>query len=181
MLPSTLNAVEQHQELRAWCLALCLKLKEVALSVAGPMFCTAFRSRCLSLSGRVQSCRHLAASAKDLPKTFVQLEIEDEAGSLQDTLRLFWKRDINMTRIESRPSNSRDYTYCFHIDFEGRPGQPDTDALLKDLHTHCVSVDIMDDQAVPWFPRKKSDLDSCTHALDGGTDLINDDHPGFRG
>ena len=147
------------------------------------MFCSALRSRCLPLSGHVQqSCRHLAAkgTGNELPKTFVQLEIQDEAGSLQDTLRLFWKRDINMTRIESRPSSSRDYTYCFHIDFEGRPGQPATDALLKDLHTHCVSVDIMDDQAVPWFPRKKSDLDSCTHALDGGTDLINDDHPGFH-
>eukprot|EP00937_MAST-01D_sp_MAST-1D-sp2_P005021 g5021.t1 len=126
--------------------------------------------------------RGLAASAKrtDTPKTFVQLEIKHEPGSLQDTLRLFWKHDVNMTRIDSRPSQNSDFTYDFHIDFEGRPGEPNTDALLHDLRSHCVTVDVMDGKAVPWFPKKVADLDLCTHALDGGTDLINDDHPGFH-
>jgi phenylalanine-4-hydroxylase len=129
------------------------------------------RARCLA--------QRSVPKKTDMPKTFVQLEIKDSPGSLQDTLRLFWKHDVNMTRIESRPSTHSDFTYMFNIDFEGRPGERKPDELLADLKQECITVHVMDDQAVPWFPKKVKDLDLCTESLDGGTDLINDDHPGF--
>ena len=61
-----------------------------------------------------------SSTKTDMPKTFVQLEIKDSPGALQDTLQFFWKHDVNMTRIESRPSTHSDYTYMFNIDFEGQ-------------------------------------------------------------
>ena len=38
-------------------------------------------------------------------RSSVIVTIDDRAGSLQDMLRLFAEYNVNMTRIESKPSN----------------------------------------------------------------------------
>ncbi|WP_423793091.1 prephenate dehydratase [Methanocaldococcus indicus] len=43
---------------------------------------------------------------------------EDKPGALYHILKEFAERDINLTRIESRPSKKRLGTYIFYIDYE---------------------------------------------------------------
>ena len=62
-----------------------------------------------------------------------------------------------MTHIESRPG--RGNTYSFYVDFEGNPSDLKIQGLLKDLKSSCLSVMTIGEKKVPWFPRRKGDLD----------------------
>lgn len=59
----------------------------------------------------------------------------DRAGSLYELLGEFAKRDINLTRIESRPSKRSLGDYLFYIDLEGST----SDAIIKDALYHIES------------------------------------------
>mmetsp|Transcript_29726 Transcript_29726/g.45584 ORF Transcript_29726/g.45584 Transcript_29726/m.45584 type:complete len:233 (-) Transcript_29726:592-1290(-) len=41
--------------------------------------------------------------SNETPRTSVLMELTDRVGVLHDVLRYFWKYDVNVTRIESRP------------------------------------------------------------------------------
>ena len=47
------------------------------------------------------------------------INIVDKPGSLMSILQPFTKLNINMTRIETRPSRNNEYLHTFFIDFEG--------------------------------------------------------------
>ena len=47
------------------------------------------------------------------------INIADKPGSLMSILQPFTELNINMTRIETRPSRNNDYLHTFFIDFEG--------------------------------------------------------------
>ncbi|WP_445475745.1 prephenate dehydratase [Methanococcoides methylutens] len=59
----------------------------------------------------------------------------DRAGSLYEILGEFAKRNINLTRIESRPSKRSLGDYLFYIDLEGST----SDAIIKDALYHIDS------------------------------------------
>ena len=52
-------------------------------------------------------------------KTSVMINIQDEPGSLMKILKPFAELDVNMTRIETRPSRNNVFLHTFFIDFEG--------------------------------------------------------------
>lgn len=55
---------------------------------------------------------------------------KDKPGALFHILEAFFKYNINLTRIESRPSKKALGEYYFYIDFEGNPAEtPVSDAL----------------------------------------------------
>ena len=47
--------------------------------------------------------------------------VKDRPGVLKDALSAFDAEGINLTRIESRPSRKRAWTYVFFADFQGHP------------------------------------------------------------
>ena len=55
----------------------------------------------------------------DQNKTSVMINIADKPGSLMSILQPFTELNVNMTRIETRPSRNNDYLHTFFIDFEG--------------------------------------------------------------
>ena len=55
----------------------------------------------------------------DQNKTSVMINIADKPGSLMSILQPLTELNINMTRIETRPSRNNDYLHTFFIDFEG--------------------------------------------------------------
>ena len=55
----------------------------------------------------------------DQNKTSVMINIADKPGSLMSILQPFTELNINMTRIETRPSRNNDFLHTFFIDFEG--------------------------------------------------------------
>lgn len=66
-------------------------------------------------------------------KTFLVLTIPDGLGSLYRILGYFAHRDINLTRIESRPSRQMIGDWLFFIDCEGHRKDPGMNDLWEEL------------------------------------------------
>jgi len=130
----------------------------------------------------VESAAYISNNPFEKPKTFVEIQIPDKPGSLLNTLSIFQKHGVNISRIESRPSPDMERTAAFQVDFEGMPGtgSHDVDNCIMELRFECLAVSFPGERDVPWFPQKVKDMDFTVDTLDGGTDLINDDHPGFK-
>ena len=63
-----------------------------------------------------------------------------KSGALHAALGCFAKRNLNLTRIESRPHPDRPWEYIFHLSFEGSPKDPAVIEALKELQTYCDFV-----------------------------------------
>ena len=77
----------------------------------------------------------------------------DKPGALEEALRIFWKLDLNLTRLESRPSPGTNFNYDFHVDFEGSYDDPITESLMDELSRVCLKSNVVNPKEVPWFPR----------------------------
>mmetsp|Transcript_12811 Transcript_12811/g.24853 ORF Transcript_12811/g.24853 Transcript_12811/m.24853 type:complete len:470 (+) Transcript_12811:240-1649(+) len=112
-------------------------------------------------------------------RTSLNLKVRHQTGALENVLRLFWKYDLNLTRIESRPSMFDRNRFEIDIDFEGPADQPGVKSIMSKLESSCEDVRLSDPVIVPWFPMHISDLDSFSQkTLDAGAELESD-HPGF--
>ena len=74
----------------------------------------------------------------DTPRTSVLMELTDRVGVLHDVLRYFWKYDVNICRIESRPAKQPSPTgqlraFDFFVDMEGSPSDENVGKLLDAL------------------------------------------------
>jgi chorismate mutase/prephenate dehydratase len=79
-----------------------------------------------------------ARTGKD--KTSVVFSVKDRPGVLRDALSAFAEEGINLTRIESRPSRKRAWTYVFFADFQGHPDEERVKRALEALEEHCPYV-----------------------------------------
>jgi prephenate dehydratase len=64
----------------------------------------------------------------------------DRPGSLYGILGRFAARDINLTKLESRPTKLGLGDYCFVIEFDGHVGDDIVADCLADLQAHLVRV-----------------------------------------
>jgi chorismate mutase / prephenate dehydratase len=76
-------------------------------------------------------------------KTSVVFSVKDRPGVLRDALSAFAEEDINLTRIESRPSRKRAWTYVFFADFQGHPEEERVKRTLAALEEHCPYVSLV--------------------------------------
>ncbi len=76
-------------------------------------------------------------------KTSVVVFLKDKVGALHDTLLYFKSYDLNLTRIESRPSKKRPWEYYFFIDFVGHCDDLKIQDMLKSLSDHCEVVKVI--------------------------------------
>lgn len=77
-------------------------------------------------------------------KTSIVCAIErDRPGSLYDLLGVFAARQINLTRIESRPSRRGYGDYVFFIDMEGKSDDPAVHEALSLLDDKVISLKIL--------------------------------------
>jgi chorismate mutase/prephenate dehydratase len=79
-----------------------------------------------------------ARTGKD--KTSVVFSVKDRPGVLRDALSAFAEEGINLTRIESRPSRKRAWTYVFFADLQGHPEEERVRRALGALEEHCPYV-----------------------------------------
>ncbi|MFH1352551.1 MAG: prephenate dehydratase [bacterium] len=80
-------------------------------------------------------------SGKD--KTSLLFSLKDRPGSLHDSLVPFKKRNINLTKIESRPSRKKPWEYLFFVDCTGHTNQKKIQAVIKELAVFCNSIKIL--------------------------------------
>lgn len=70
-------------------------------------------------------------------KTAILCSVVDRVGALHDMLRSFKEANVNMTKIESFPSQSQAWDYYFFIDFVGHPQDDKIQKALKDMKKNC--------------------------------------------
>ncbi|WNY27384.1 prephenate dehydratase [Methanolapillus ohkumae] len=67
----------------------------------------------------------------------------DKPGALYHILGAFFKNDINLTRIESRPSKKELGDYCFYIDFEGSTSDEHVSKAVEEAKSHSDRLKIL--------------------------------------
>ena len=67
----------------------------------------------------------------------------DHPGALVDALTEFSSRDVNLTRIESRPLRQGLGRYMFFCDLEGAASNPEVAAAIAGLRSHCEVVRVL--------------------------------------
>ena len=114
------------------------------------------------------------------PRCSVLCELSDKPGALFVLLSFFWKHDVQLTSIESRPVTGSEQTMTIQMSFAGSREDPVIQKLINDLSKKSRSILVLDQKVVPWYPRHISDLDLIANrTMDAGADLESD-HPGFN-
>ena len=72
-------------------------------------------------------------------KTSIMFSANHRPGALFEILKTLAKRDVNMTRIESRPMKTRSWEYLFFVDLQGHEEDKNIRSALKKLEAHCES------------------------------------------
>jgi prephenate dehydratase len=66
-------------------------------------------------------------------KTTIIFSVEDKSNALVDVLSTFGKYNVNLKKIESRPSRDRAWDYLFFIDFEGYEDDENVQSALLEI------------------------------------------------
>ena len=82
-------------------------------------------------------------SATGQDKTSIAFAVKDRVGVLHEMLAPFAKNDINLTKIESRPSRQKAWEYVFFIDFRGHRQEPRIKRALDQLAENCVFLKVL--------------------------------------
>ncbi len=69
----------------------------------------------------------------DAGKISLSFEIKHQAGALYNMLSNFYYNGLNLTKIESRPIENRNWEYRFFVDIEGNLNQPEVGNALASI------------------------------------------------
>jgi len=127
-------------------------------------------------------------SAPPTRRTCIQFSIRDRVGALNSVLSVISNHQLDMTKIESRPSAiAQCYDFFVDVKVENSNGREILEKLSEELkalgivnNVVILSSERAFEEKVPWYPRKISDLDELgKKTLECGEEL-NSDHPGFK-
>ena len=76
-------------------------------------------------------------------KTSLMLSVKDKVGALYDLLRPFASHGINMTKIESRPSQRKAWEYIFFVDVEGHINEERVNRAVEEIKGRCLFMKIL--------------------------------------
>jgi len=82
-------------------------------------------------------------SATGNDKTSIVFGVKHKVGALYDALSVFKADNINMTKIESRPSRNKAWEYYFFVDIDGHAADPVIARALEELQEHCSLMTVL--------------------------------------
>lgn len=85
----------------------------------------------------------LRAEPADKNKTSLVFAAKHVPGALQRILGIFATRNINLTKLESRPSKDRPWEYVFYTDFEGHLDTETYQEAMRELKDQATFVKIL--------------------------------------
>ena len=94
------------------------------------------------------STRFLIIGNQDVPqsgedKTSIVVAMRNQPGALHELLEPFHRHQIDMTRLETRPSRSGVWNYVFFIDFKGHHHEPRVAAVLEEVRLRAAEVKVL--------------------------------------
>lgn len=101
--------------------------------------------------------RFLVIGEKSCPKTgddrtSLMFSVKDQPGSLFEAIKPFQEFNINMSKIESRPSKKKDWEYFFYVDLKGHREDDNVVKTLEKLEEHCSVLKVLGS-----YPNKEAD------------------------
>lgn len=76
-------------------------------------------------------------------KTTILFTTPDRPGALVSVLNELSGKDINMTKLESRPFLGEKWKYMFFVDLQGDLGTEEHESLIEDLKSRCLTFKIL--------------------------------------
>ncbi|MBI4683953.1 MAG: prephenate dehydratase [Nitrospirae bacterium] len=76
-------------------------------------------------------------------KTSIMFSVKDRPGALYDILTPFKRANINLTKIESRPSKRKAWEYIFFVDMEGHVGDKKVMKAIDSMREGCLFLKIL--------------------------------------
>ena len=92
--------------------------------------------------------RFFVLSKQDSPpsgndKTSIVFSVRHKPGALYQTLTEFAARNINLTKIESRPTRQKPWEYYFYLDFQGHREDKASREVLEKLAETSIFVKVL--------------------------------------
>ena len=92
--------------------------------------------------------RFFILARKDSPptgndKTSVVFSVKHKPGALFGFLKELTARNINLTKIESRPTRQKPWEYNFYLDFEGHREDKEPKEVLEKLKDYAIFIKVL--------------------------------------
>ena len=76
-------------------------------------------------------------------KTSIVFSTKDRPGALYKALDEFARRNLNLAKLESRPTRHKPWQYNFYLDFEGHRGEKQAQEALQSLEEISLFVKVL--------------------------------------
>jgi len=116
-------------------------------------------------------------------KASLLLTMENKAGVLAKFANIFASNGVNLSYINSRPSKfltKEKRCVDFYVDCEATLGSNNLEKALEELKEKGISIDVLNSEIVPWFPKNKLDLNEIGRVVLSAGEQLSSDHPGFK-
>ncbi|MBI4361280.1 prephenate dehydratase [Candidatus Micrarchaeota archaeon] len=79
----------------------------------------------------------------DSDKTSIVFSTHHRPGALFEVMKVFAKADINLTKLESRPTKQKPWEYFFYMDFEGTASKAPYQQALENIKPHTLFLKVL--------------------------------------
>ena len=150
-MESHLTKVEIHESASTADAACQASLDSTAAAIASPLAGKLYHLKTVApgIEDYQENSTRFLIVGKHVPKpsgkdkTSILFSVKDKVGALNDILMVFKRANINLTKIESRPTKKKAWEYIFFVDFLGHSSDPAIQKALAEIKTSCVYLRVL--------------------------------------